>query len=199
MDRLFYGSLFIIGFISISLALLPERKLRKCFKISLLFIVVLCLGFQGWYGFKEKRIADYKDLKDELYKDETLRRDAEILRNINELKEKEKKGILTDNDYSLYIVRYLESIDHTLKYADGKNTREWITTYYDAVNKIPDYFTPQEWKESEKLIYESMMGEITSYFSMRGTLKSGISAKLFETFKRERNRLLKAKEREFNK
>jgi len=190
MDILYFISLVIVAIISV-------RELRKNKKFFIL--IVICLVFQGWYGYKEKISGKFKDFRNALYQDEILKKQGEISKDIREMKEKEKKGLLTDSDYSLYIVRYLESIDHTLKYAGGKDIREWITTYYDAVDKIPDYFTPQEWKESEKLIYESMLEEITGHFSMRGTLRSGMSAKLFEAFKSERERLLKAKEREFNK
>ena len=121
-----------------------------------------------------------------------------INQKLDALKEKERKGLLEGSDYSLYIVRYLESIDHTLKFKDGKNTREWLIVYYKAVRDIPDYFSPQEWKESEKLIYENMLQEIDGHFNMRGTFDSGMHKKLLEMFKNERDRLIKAKEREFN-
>jgi len=117
-----------------------------------------------------------------------------ISQDIKELKDKEKKGLLTGDDYSLYIARYLESIDQTLKFRDGKNTREWITLYYDQVGKIPSYFSLDDWKEAEKLIYSSMVNEINGHFAARGTFDSGMRPKLIETFKTERDRVIKAKE-----
>ena len=99
----------------------------------------------------------------------------------------------------MYITRYLESIDRTLKFSGGKNTREWITTYYTETGKIPSYFSFDEWKDAEKLIYESMVNEINGHFNMRGTFNSGMRPKLLEIFAKERERLLKAKERELNK
>jgi hypothetical protein len=199
MDKLFFVSIAVVGIISALLGFLPEQKLNGLMKGALFAIIVICLIFQGWYGWIEKRTTDYKDFKDAMYQDETLRGQTIISKDIKELKEKEKKGLLTDNDYSLYIARYLESIDHTLKYSHGKNTREWVTTYYEQVKKIPEYFTFEEWKESEKFIYDSMVNEINGHFAARGTFDSGMRPKLLERFKKERERLLQAKEREFNR
>ena len=199
MDKLFFISIAIVGIVSAVISFVPDQKLNIIAKIFLFILIVLCLLFQGWYGWREKKASDYKDFRDELYQDETLRSQTKISKDLEELKEKEKKGLLSGNDYSLYITRYLESIDRTLKYSGGKNRREWVTTYYTEVDKIPDYFTFEEWKDAEKLIYDSMVNEINGHFNMRGTYNSGMRPKLLEIFAKERDRLLKAKEREFNK
>jgi len=199
MDKLFFISIAVVGIVSATISFLPEQKLNFGFKLFLFILIVPCLSFQVWYGWKEKKSADYKDFRDELYQDETSRGQTKISSDIKELKEKEKKGLLTDKDYSLYITRYLESIDRTLKYSGGKNRREWVTTYYTEVEKIPDYFNFGEWKDAEKLIYDSMVNGINGHFNMRGTYNSGMRPKLSEIFAIERERLLKAKEREFNK
>ncbi len=187
MEILYFLSLIIIGIIGAGVLWKKNKRIY--------FLMVICLLFQAGYGYKEKIAGKFKDFRNILYQDEILKRQDKTLRGIDELKEKEKKGLLTESDYSLYIVRYLESIDRTLKYADGKNIREWIATYYEAVEKIPNYFTYQEWKESEKLIYDSIVEEVKG--GMFGTEGSIIST--IEIFKKERNKLLQAKEREFNK
>lgn len=199
MDTTFFISIFVVAIISAAISFISENKIGKAIKFCLFFVIVLCLIFQGWYGWKEKRVTDYKDFKNELYQDQTLQGQTKISKDLKELKEKEEKGLLTDDDYSLYITRYLESIDRTLKYSGGKNTREWITTYYTETGKIPSYFSFEEWEDAEKIIYESMVNEINGHFSMRGTFNSGMRPKLLEIFSKERERLLKAKEREFAK
>lgn len=193
MDKSFFISIVIVGILSAAIGF----KISKGIKIVLFVVIVICLVFQGWYGMKEKETADYKVYKEALYQDESLRRQASISKDIGDLKEKEKKGLLTDNDYSLYIARYLESIDHTLKYRNGKNTREWITTYYDEIAKIPRFFNFEEWSSSEKLIYDSMVEEINGHFAARGTFDSGMRPKLLEIFNQERERLRNAKKRDF--
>ena len=199
MDKVFFISITIAGILSAAVSFIPEDKFSKGAKIIIFILIIVCLGFQGWYGMKEKKASDEKAYQDAVYQDESLRRQASISKDIGDLREKEKKGLLTNNDYSLYISRYLESIDNTLKYRDGKNTREWVTTYYEEVAKIPSFFNFEEWLRSENLIYESMVNEINGFFVARGTFDSGMRPKLLETFKQERETLLNAKKRNFPK
>lgn len=194
MDIMFFITVAIVGVISAAISFVPSEKMGRGMKTILFFVIALCLLFQGWYGWQEKKSSDLKAFKDALYQDETLRGQVSISQDINDLKSKEKKGLLSESDYSLYIARYLESIDHTLKFRDGKNTREWITSYYDAVGKIPSYFSLEDWKAVEKLIYDSMVNEINGHFASRGTFDSGMRPKALETFKTERERVIKAKE-----
>ncbi len=107
----------------------------------------------------------------ERYNKETLKILGKMSGDIDELKEKAKNELLTDKD--------------------------WITIYYNAVDKIPVYFTTEEWRDSERLIYKDLLEEINGQFSMRGTEGSRIIA--LENFEEERNKLLQAKRREFNK
>lgn len=171
-------------------------KLPWFFKLVLGLLAGVSIILSLCYQQIEKRVEEIERKYFEARTDEQMRM---TLQGLEDLKEKEKKGLLKDSDYTLYIVRYLESIDHTLKFKGGKDTREWLTTYYEAVERIPSYFNPQEWRESEKLIYESMVNEIGGHFNMRGTFGSGMHKELLEIFKNERVRLIQAKEREFNK
>ena len=194
MDIIFFITVGIVGVISAAISFVPSEKMGRGIKTILFFVIAVCLLFQGWYGWQEKKSSDLKAFKDALYQDESLRGQVSISQDIKELKEKEKKGLLSESDYSLYIARYLESIDQTLKFRDGKNTREWVTTYYDEVSKIPSYFSIADWKEAEKLIYDSMVNEINGHFAARGTFDSGMRPKALEIFKTERERVIKAKE-----
>ncbi len=194
MGIMFFITVAIVGVISAAISFVPSEKMGRGMKTLLFFVIVLCLLFQGWYGWQEKKSSDLKAFKDALYQNESLRGQVSISQDIKKLKEKEKKGLLSESDYSLYIARYLESIDQTLKFRDGKNTREWVTTYYDEVSKIPSYFSIEDWKEAEKLIYDSMVNEINGHFAARGTFNSGMRPKAVETFKTERERVIKAKE-----
>jgi hypothetical protein len=123
----------------------------------------------------------------------------ETSEDIKVLKEKEKKGLLTDAEYGRYIAHYLENIDLSIKSFRWKNTHELVTAYYDEISRIPPYFTPEEWKESEKFIYNSFVDEIEGNFSSRNMYNSGIRLKVLENFNKEHTRTVIAKEREFNK
>lgn len=195
MDTSFFISLFVVALISALFGFIPEHRIKRSVKIFFIIIIVGCLLYQGWYGYEKKKDADDKDFEDDLYKEGTNRSLKGIEEITNELKDKEKKGTLTDADYNLYIAHYLENIDVTLREFNRKSTREWITAYYEEVNKIPGYFTFQEWKEVEKLLYSSILTEISNKrFSNKEKRQ-----KALEMFEVQRNRLLQAKERAFEK
>jgi len=196
MDKLFFISLVFVGGVGAYLSIWSPK--RKLITIPLLIAIIGCLFFQGWYGIKEKEKSDARDQSDDFYKSQSSRREQEALRALDEMKEKEKKGLLTDADYGRYIALYLENINLTLKNINSKNTRERVEFYYEAVDKIPVYFSPDEWRESETFIYNSMIEEINGHFASRN-IRGGIRDKVLKTFKEERERLLKAKEREFTK
>jgi len=63
----------------------------------------------------------------------------DISKKIEELKEKDKKSLFTETDYFRYIVYQLEQVNLSLMRQEGKNMREWMTTYYKEVGKIPSY------------------------------------------------------------
>lgn len=199
MDIIFFISIGVVGIISAVAGLLPQKKLSKKLKMLFFIVTIACLAYQFNYGLKEKRVSDYKSYKSEMYQNDILTRQGELSDNMKELKEKGKKGILAEADYSQYICNYLESIDLSLKSFNWKHSRNRIIDYYEEIAKIPDYFTFQEWKESENFIYKYMIGEINNNFSARGIYNSGIRIKALESFKIERDRLIAAKEREFNK
>ena len=196
MDKIFFIIVGVVGVISAINIFVPSEKMTRSIRITLFSVIALCLVFQSWYGWKEKKSSDRKAFKDALYQDESLQGQSSISKDLQELKAKEKKGLLSEAEYPLYIARYLESIDQTLKFRDKKNSREWITLYYDEVNKIPSYFSLADWKESEKLIYSSMVNEINGQFAATGRSDNGRRPKLLEMFKAEHERVIKAKELE---
>jgi len=87
----------------------------------------------------------------------------------------------------------LEQIEQHLVSLMGKTTREWITTYYDAIERIPDSFIPEQWKDTEKIIYDSLVEEVNGEFTARGVFQSGMRIKLLEILKKERDKLLETR------
>jgi len=199
MTIIYYISLALVGIITFAVSFIPEKKFKKIYKKLTFWVVVVFLFFQGWYGYQEKKKNDYRDSHNQFTQDQLSARQNEISENIKDLKEKDKKGLLTDAEYGRYIAYYLENIDLSIKRFGWKNMREWVTAYYDEVGKIPAYFTSEEWHAGEKFIYDSFVDEINGNFSSRNMYDSGIRLKVLESFKKERDRLLSAKDREFNK
>ena len=194
----FFVSLFIVGVVSLILSIWSSGKFYKPWRILFFLLVVSCLAFQTYFGYSEKKAADLSERRNGLFQDQSLYRQSEISQDIKELKEKDKKGLLTDVDYDRYIALYLENISLTLKQLDRNNLREWTGIYFDNVDKIPKYYTYEEWKESEKFIYSSILNEIIGSFASRN-IQGGGRDKVIQDFKDARNRLLTAKDREFKK
>lgn len=195
MKIVYFIAAFYLGILGILALFLELNKLNWFWKLALGLFAIVAIVLTIAYRHIEKKIDDWQRQNSEM----RAEHQAQVInQKLDALKEKEKKGLLEDSDYSLYIVRYLESIDHTLKFKGGKNTREWVATYYKAIQDIPTNFNQQEWRDAEKLIYENMLEEIDGHFNIRGTFNSGMHKKLLEIFKNERDRLIKAKEREFN-
>jgi hypothetical protein len=199
MDKLFYISIAIVAILS-TISNFYQHKFARRIKNGVIIAIFLCLGFQVFYGIREKKAADNKAVSDEMYQDRSIRNLADISRDVNELKEleeKKEKGLLTNNDYIRYVVLYLESIDRTLKFKDNVNVRSWITVYYEEVEKTPSFYNFQEWTNRELMINRSILGAINSDFSARGLYNSGMRTSVIESFQEERERLLNAKKREF--
>lgn len=89
--------------------------------------------------------------------------------------------------------KVLEQIEQHLVRLMGKTTRQWITTYYDAIKRIPDSFIPEQWKDTEKIIYDSLVEEVNGEFTARGMYQSGMRTKLLDILKKEREKLLETR------
>ncbi|GAF96400.1 unnamed protein product, partial [marine sediment metagenome] len=62
---------------------------------------------------------------------------------------------------------------------------------------IPHFFNQNEWENSELEIYNSMVNGLNRYFNLGGAFKSSAREKQLILLKKEREKLLTAKRREF--
>ena len=191
MNILFYLAFGYITLYGCITFFLDKAKIPRIAKILMVIAAIGALYILAKYQFIEKQEQKYSD-----YMASMERRD--ISKKLEEMKEKDSKGLLTDVDYDRYIALYLENINLTLKQLDHNNLREWIGIYFDNVDKIPIYYTYEEWKESEKFVYSSILNEIIGSFANRN-IRGGRRDKVIQDFKDARNRLLTAKDREFKK
>ena len=87
--------------------------------------------------------------------------------------------------------RVLERIEQGLTRMMGRSTREWVSAYYNTVGGIPNCFTTEQWGESEKVIYDSLVEEVNGDFSARGAFHSGMRVKLLDVLKKSVRRRLR--------
>lgn len=91
------------------------------------------------------------------------------------------------------IRKLLEEISMGLR---AKTTRQWLIDYYNSVNEIPNYFTAEEWEETEKRIYDYIVKEINESFRARRMYHSGMRRETLAVVDKEREKLFKAKIRQ---
>jgi len=164
-------------------------------RISIIVLVsCLVLGYQVTDYVNEKREDQRRYNQAKYERAIHSQKLDEVEKNITE---KEKKGTATVGDYLHYVVSELQNIRFRL--SRGKDLGEYITGYFSQVSEIPDYYNENEWFETEKIIYESTNQRIQGHFSSRGLLNSGGTKLYFDAFNKERQKLLKAKERVFGK
>ena len=117
---------------------------------------------------------------------------------IDESKEKEKSGLFQNSDYLNRICYYLEQLNLIIRNKGNMAQEQFLISYFNQVDKIPTFYTWEEWKETESVIFNHMLQELEGHFSSRGTYGGGAQKALCDEFIKERGRYLKAKEREFN-
>ncbi|GEM_PF-3002883 len=156
----------------------------------------LCLVFTIAYQNKEKKTEDIK--KEYAYR----RADSqmqEIKGKLDNLNEKEKRGLFKDIDYLNRIALELDALNLNLEKREPIIKEQYLTIYFREVDKIPKFYNWEEWKESENILFIRMFNNLKGYFNLMGMLSSGEMKVIENEFNKEREKYLKAKERELKK
>lgn len=185
-----------IGALGVLALFYDYTKMHWYWKLTLglfaLAFIVLSIGYQQM----EKKIDEVR----RRHSEQTAQDERQdIKRKIDDLREKDRKGMLSHTDYLKYIAYQLEELNLNIIRKDTKHSKDYIINYFSQVDRIPTFFNSDEWKESEKIIYDSSINEINQIFNIRGMFNSSSRIKLIELLSQEREKLLKAKEREFRK
>ncbi len=144
---------------------------------------------------KEERIQE-----EEIFDREEMKSGINALSNQQKIQEMEKReNLKTTKDYLRYGMMQIDDINHNLRIIARKSSiyHNFILLYFEQVEKIPCFFTQNEWEDSELEIYNSLVNKINDDFESRGLFKSGLREKQLVLLKKERDRLLVAKRREF--
>jgi hypothetical protein len=151
-----------------------------------------------------KQVLDKKK-EDQLRKEEHFDR-QEIKSGVNRLSSQQRiqeiekrESLKTNQDRLRYGIMQLDEINHHLRIIAQNSTiyHNFILLYFEQVERIPIFFNQSEWVDSELEIYDSMVNRINEYFNLAGMFESSIRKKQLEVLKKEREKLLTAKRREF--
>jgi len=116
---------------------------------------------------------------------------------IHEIEKREK--LKTTEDYLRYGIMQLDEINHHLGTVARKSSvyLNFVLLYFEQVEKIPQFYNQNEWVESESKIFLSLERKIKNHYESRDLSASGLPKEQLELLKKERDRLLTAKRREF--
>lgn len=151
-----------------------------------------------------KQVLDKK--KKERFQEEEYFDRQEIKSGVNSLSNQQKiqeienrENLKTNQDRLRYGIMQLDEINRHLKTIalNSSISQNFILLYFEQVEKIPRFFNQNEWKDCEFEIYNSMVNRLNRYFNLGGSFKSSIREKELELLRKEREKLLTAKKREF--
>jgi len=142
-----------------------------------------------------------KQLQEEEYFDrQEIKSGVNSLSSQQRIQEIEKKEKLkTTEDYLRYGIMQLDEMNHHL----GTVARNlsvylnFVSLYFEQVEKIPQFYDQNEWIQSESEIYHSLEKKIRNHYESRGLSASGLPKEQLELLKKERTKLITAKRREF--
>lgn len=151
-----------------------------------------------------KQVLDKK--KEEQKQEEEYFDRQEIKSGVNSLssqqriEETEKReNLKTTKDYLRYGMMQIDDINHNLKIISLNSSvyLNFVSLYFEQVEKIPQFYDQNEWAQSESEIYHSLEKKIKNHYESRGLSTSGLPKEQLELLKKEREKLLTAKRREF--
>ena len=110
-----------------------------------------------------------------------------------------RESLKTNQDRLRYGIMQLDEISRHMKTISLNTSfsQSFIMLYFEQVEKIPRFYNQNEWENSESEIYSSMENRINRYFNFQGSFNSSIREKQLALLKKEREKLLIAKRREF--
>ena len=149
MKIAFYLVTFYLALLGILAFFFDYQKLASPLKFLLGAIAVACVVFSIMYEHREKQV-EQKEKQISEYVATSQRQD--MSKKLDDLKKKEKRGLLEDSDYLRYVVLYLEKLELSVSMLNSKFNRDYILGYFDDVKRLPVELNYEEWSSSEALI-----------------------------------------------
>lgn len=196
MRCVYYIATIYLGALGITALFLEFNKWHWFWKLTVGFLAFMAVILSLAYQHIEKK-ADERDKQISDFRSE--QRTQVINQKLDTLNEKEKRGSLTDKDFLLRIGLELEKLNINVKSQENLIRPQYLTAYFNEAAKIPDFYTWEEWKETEAVLYQRILASINGHFNARGVYNSGMRVALIDEFNKEREKYIKAKERQFKK
>ncbi|MBL8012653.1 MAG: hypothetical protein JNN05_02280 [Candidatus Omnitrophica bacterium] len=194
MVWIYYISSFYLGILATIALGVDLTKLHWFWKLTLGLLALIALVLSIAYQHIEKKIDERNKMMTEFRSEQRAR---EITQKIDELDAKEKKGLFSDKDYLSRISLELESLNITLKNQGNLIKEQYLTSYFNEIASIPSFYNWEEWSSTEGILFQRVLDHINGHFAARGTFHSGMREALITQFKQEREKLLKAKARQY--
>lgn len=123
---------------------------------------------------------------------------TEAMRNGSEKKKKSLLEIGMPETAQSFLDHNYSRLQNLLG-TNKKIGEQCLTNYFSEVSKIPNFYTWEEWKETEVLLFKNMRESLKGYFISRNPYDKDHGKAAVDEFVKEREKYVKAKEREFNK
>jgi hypothetical protein len=188
-----YTPILLLSLILAGEMFIDYKSINKWLKCILILLIILGNAFSIYQQEKERR-------EDQAAKDWYAQANAAGLGSVSEAiaNLKGKDDPLKMNNFetgTMFLDRNFLRLRDVFGTDNMVSKDQYLTIYFDEVNKIPNFYTMEEWEETENLIYTNMIGQIDSYFAVHGN--SSMAKFAEKEFSQERSKLIKAKERWF--
>lgn len=194
---MFYAvATIVLSIIIVAEILFDYKKQKFRWKIPLLILIVL--GNIGLYlNTKEKERLDQEKWSAVQWREDVRNQNlAEALK-----KGPEKKKDLFEEASRETAQRFLDFNFSRLQDLFGterKISEQYLTDYFSEVSKIPNFYTWEEWSETENILFDNMRRSLRGYYSSRNPYSD--RGQLVDAgFVKEREKYIKAKKREFDR
>jgi len=179
--------------------LLDQSKLTLNFKIVTSIFVGVSVAITIVKQVLDKKKEEQKQ-EEEYFDRQEIKSGVNSLSNQQKIQEIEnRENLKTNQDRLRYGIMQLDEINHHLRTIARNSSiyHNFVLLYFEQVEKIPCFFTQNEWEDSESEIYNSIVNKLNRYFNLGGSFRSSIREKELKLLKKEREKLLTAKRREF--
>jgi len=185
-------AIIYLGLLGAGALFLELSKWHWFWRLVLGGFAVVAVAISIAYQHIEKRTDEEQREYSEMKRDYDAQKTHEKL---DELKRKEEQGLFKDVDYLNRIGLQLDDLNHNIRTFKNVINEQYLTVYFTEVAKIPEFYTWEEWKETEAILFNHMLQELKGHFSSRGIYQSSMRENAEKTFNSEREKYIKAKER----
>ena len=188
-----YTPILLLSIILAGEMFVDYKKINKWLKLTLILLIILGNVFSIYQQEKERR---EDQAVQSWYAQANAQGLGSVSQAIEDLKPKDNPFKMEENETaSMFLDRNFLRLKDVLGTDNMVGKDQYLTIYFDEASKIPSFYTLEEWKETENILYTNMIGQIDGYFASRG---NPTMAKVAEKeFSQERQKCVNAKERWF--